>query len=75
MARSAALVYSRWREDEETGEFIVDADAPIPVTSDGLVYYVGATSGGEFVSVADAIAWADRQPWGPVQWDFFPKPI
>ena len=74
LARPAALASSRWIEDEETGEFVVDANAPIPETADGLVYYVGATSSGEFLSVADAVAWADQQPWGPVQWTFAPRP-
>jgi hypothetical protein len=36
--------------------------------SDGFVYYVGATSGGEFHSVEEAMRWADAQPWGPVNW-------
>ena len=72
LARPAAQASSRWIENE-TGEFILDASAPIPATADGRVYYVGATSGGEFLSVADAIAWADQQPWGPVQWVFTQK--
>lgn len=60
LARPAALARSRWVEDDRTGEFVVDSNAPIPATADGFVYYVGATSGGEFLSVADAIAWADQ---------------
>ena len=74
LARPAALASSRWVEDDRTGEFVVDSDAPIPATADGFVYYVGAASGGEFLSVADAIAWADEQPWGPVHWVFMQKP-
>jgi hypothetical protein len=70
LSRPATLAYSRWIEDEKTGEFVVDASAPIPTTADGLVYYV---AGSEFLSVADAIAWADQQPWGPVQWVFTQK--
>jgi hypothetical protein len=69
-ARPADMAGSRWIEDSQTGEFVINEGAPIPVTADGFVYYVGATSGGEFLSVADAIAWADRQPWGPVKWNF-----
>src|SRR5882757_884740 len=69
-ARPAGLAGSRWIEDEHTGEFVLDASAPVPVTPDGLVYSMGATSGGEFLSVAEALAWADRQPWGPVEWTF-----
>jgi hypothetical protein len=73
-ARPAVMAASRWIEDEETGEFVVDEDAPVPETADGLVYYVGTTSGGEFLSMADAIAWANQQPWGPVEWVFVKKP-
>jgi len=47
-----------------------DETTPVPVTADGCVYYVGATSGGEFLSIDDAIAWADKQAWGPVTWTF-----
>jgi hypothetical protein len=73
LSRPAAEAGSRWIEDEQTGEFIIDESAPVPVTADGLVYYVGATSGGEFLSIDEAIAWADRQPWGPVEWVFLPR--
>jgi len=72
-ARLATLAGSRWIEDVQTGEFIIDEGSPVPATADGLVYYVGETSGGEFLSVAEALAWADRQPWGPVQWTFLPR--
>jgi hypothetical protein len=54
-ARPADKAGSRWIEDEQTGEFVIDQDAPVPATPDGFVYYVGATSGGEFLSVADAV--------------------
>ena len=74
LARPAALARSRWVEDDRTGEFVVDSNALIPATADGFVYYVGATSGGEFLSVADAIVWADQQPWGPVHRVFMQKP-
>lgn len=74
IARPVALASSRWIEDENTGEFVIDERAPVPKTPDGLVYYVGATSGGEFLTMADAIAWADRQPWAPVAWTFLPRP-
>ena len=71
-ARPVAFAGSRWIEDEQSGEFIINEDAPVPTTADGLVYYVGATGGGEFRSVAEAVAWADQQPWGPVEWSFLP---
>jgi hypothetical protein len=72
LAQPATLAGSRWIEDEH-GKFVLDESAPIPATADGLVYYVGATSGGEFLSLAEALAWADQQPWGPVEWVFLPR--
>jgi hypothetical protein len=74
LARPVVQASSRWIEDENTGEFVFDECAPVPNTADGLVYYVGATRGGEFLTMADAIAWADQQPWGPVAWTFLRKP-
>jgi hypothetical protein len=72
-ARPATFSSSRWIEDDQTGEFILDESTPVPQTDDGFVYYVGATGGGEFLRMADAIAWADRQAWGPVEWVIFSK--
>ena len=70
LARPASLAASRWVEDQKTGDFVIDEGAAVPATHDGRVYYVGATGGGEFLSMAGALAWADRQPWGPVEWAF-----
>jgi hypothetical protein len=71
-ARPVEFAGSRYIENE-TGQFILDESAPVPVTADGSVYYIGATSGGEFLSVEEAIAWADQQRWGPVKWVFLPR--
>jgi hypothetical protein len=46
LARPAEFSSSRWIEDEQTGEFVLDESTPVPQTDDGLVYYFGATSGG-----------------------------
>lgn len=73
LARAAEFACSRWIEDQQTGQFVIDESTPVPQTDDGLLYYVGATSGGEFLSIADAMAWADRQPWGPVEWVSLPN--
>lgn len=54
------------RYDDE--EHLVQS-RPIPQTPDGYLYEVGATTGGEFASLAEAKAWADAQPWGPVEWE------
>jgi hypothetical protein len=72
LARPAEFSKSRWFEDEQTGEFVLNESAPVPQTDDGFVYYVGATSGGEFLRITDAIAWADQQAWGPVEWVMLP---
>ena len=68
LAQPVADASSRYVVHDETGDFAIDERTPIPNTPDGYVYYVGATQGGEFLSIEDAIAWADRQPWGPVDW-------
>ena len=67
LARPVVDASSRYVVDDETGNFVFDERTPIPETADGHVYYVGAT-GGEFLSIEDAITWADQQAWGPVKW-------
>jgi len=66
----AAFASSRYIEDEETWEYVIDQSVPVPDTEDGNIYYVGGTSRGEFLSARDAMTWADIQPWGPVEWTF-----
>jgi hypothetical protein len=50
--------------------------APHALNEHGLLYYL--RTAGEllpltpFSSVAEAIAWADRQPWAPVTWKKLP---
>jgi hypothetical protein len=58
--------HSRGRYDDydELDEMI-----PIPETKDGYLYHVVGPINGEFLSVEEAIAWANEQPWGPVSWD------
>lgn len=67
VATPAKYASSRYDENEE-----LDEAAPIPVTADGLVYYVAVTGGREFDSLEAAKAWADSRPWGPVEWDLEP---
>lgn len=67
-SRPAQYAWSRYNDDLE-----LDESTPIPETPDGCLYYVGATQGGEFTSLAEAMAWADKQPWGPVKWHKEPK--
>jgi hypothetical protein len=63
-ARPAKFAGSRFNDYQE-----LDETSSIPDTPDGLVYYVGATSGGEFHTLTNAKRWADAQPWGPVKWE------
>lgn len=61
-SRPVELASSRYVDEE------LDEASAIPQTPDGFVYYVGVTRGGQFRTLDDAKAWADAQPWGPVQW-------
>ena len=63
-ARPAKFAWSRFNDDDE-----IDETTPIPDTPDGLVYYVGTTSGGDFHTLTDAKRCADAQLWGPVKWE------
>jgi hypothetical protein len=53
---------SRYDEDDH-----FDEASPTPETPDGHVYVT--SFGHECESLAEAINWADAQPWGPVRWD------
>jgi|SRR5579871_962541 len=76
-ARPAEFAKSRWVEVDENPTpggfitqdgFVLDANAPIPETPDGFVYYL-SSGRGEFHTIEDAKRWADAQPWGPVKWE------
>lgn len=45
-----------------------------PLNSEGVLYYVRADGSDllgcpPFQSIAEAKAWADAQPWAPIQWE------
>ena len=63
-AKPVAEACSRYDDEERLVQ-----DGPTRQTPDGYLYEVGATTGGEFASLAEAKGWADAQPWGPVIWD------
>ena len=63
-AKDARYAYSRYDEYEE-----LDESRPIPDTKDGYLYYCWPGSSGEHLTVEEAKAWADAQPWGPIKWD------
>lgn len=62
-AKPASDSYTRYNEDDELEE-----SSPIPQTKDGLLY-CAVPGRGEFMSVEEAKANADAQPWGPIKWD------
>jgi hypothetical protein len=63
-AKPAEFAYSRFEEDEE-----LNKSAPVPETLDGFLYQASLGDCGEHQTLAEAKAWADAQPWGPVKWD------
>ena len=42
---------------------------PRALGPDGVFYHVANTTCPDFDTIAEAKAWADNQPWGPVAWD------
>jgi hypothetical protein len=63
-SKPAHLSSSRFDEDDQ-----LDDTKPIPETLDGLLYCCRPGGRGEFLTVEEAEAGADAQPWGPVKWD------
>jgi hypothetical protein len=63
--KSAKWAESRY--DWEADQW--DESKPIPETKDGFIYSCSLGKSGEHLTVEDAKAWADAQPWGPVKWD------
>jgi hypothetical protein len=63
-AKPARFAGSRYDDDDQ-----LDESRPIPETNDGFLYYCSLGRCGEHLTVEDAKAWADAQPWGPVTWD------
>jgi hypothetical protein len=57
---------SNSRRDDD---YQFDDSKPIPETRDGFLYFCAPEGGDEFLTIEDAKAWADAQPWGPVKWD------
>jgi hypothetical protein len=54
---------SRYDEDDQ-----FDASKPVPETRDGFLYCT-VPGNGEFLTVEEAKASADGEPWGPVKWN------
>jgi hypothetical protein len=66
-ATPARLASSRFEEDDH-GNFVVVESRPIPETKDGFLYFC-VPGRGEYMTVEEAKAAADAEPWGPVKWD------
>lgn len=62
-AKPASQSETRYDDDDQLEE-----SRPIPETSDGFLY-CSVPGKGEFLTVDEAKASADAQPWGPVKWD------
>ena len=63
-AKPARFASSRYDDDDE-----LDESRPIPDTKDGFLYYCRPGWSGDHLTIEDAKASADAQPWGPVTWD------
>jgi hypothetical protein len=63
-AKPASLASSRFDEDDH----LLDA-SPIPETKDGFLYFYMPGKFGEYMTIDEAKAAADAEPWGPVKWD------
>jgi hypothetical protein len=63
-AKPAHFASSRYDEDDR-----LDESSPIPETIDGFLYFCFPGKSGEYLTIDDAKAWVDAQPWGPVTWD------
>lgn len=61
---SASLASSRFDEDDH----LIDA-SPIPETKDGFLYFYMPGKFGEYMTIEEAKAAADAEPWGPVKWE------
>ena len=69
-SRPARLAGSRFKEAENVLEepqtrdgFVLDPEAPMPDTPDGLVYHLSLGGPGDSCTLAEAKEWADKQPW------------
>ena len=63
VAKPARLAASRYDDHDQ-----IDERIPIPETPDGWLYQC-RPGGGEGLTLEEAKAWAEIQPWGPVKWD------
>lgn len=63
-AKPAHFASSRFDGDDQLIE-----SSPIPQTLDGFLYFYWPGTFGEYMTIEEAKAAADAEPWGPVKWD------
>jgi len=63
-AKPASQASSRFNEDDQ----LIDA-SPIPETKDAFLYFYLPGKFGEYMTIEEAKAAADAEPWGPVNWN------
>jgi hypothetical protein len=63
-AKPAHLAFSRFDEDDQFIE-----TSPIPETKDGFLYFYWPGGFREYMTIEEAKAAADAEPWGPIKWD------
>ena len=63
-AKPAHLASSRFDEDDHFIE-----TSPIPETKDGFLYFYWPGGFREYMTIEEAKAAADAEPWGPIKWD------
>ena len=62
LARNYDYYYAMYEEADA-----LEGEEPTPLGPDGRLYYVSASP--PLPTIEEAKAWADSQPWGPVDWD------
>ena len=63
-AKPANLASSRFDEDDHLIE-----TSPIPDMKDGFLYFYWPGGFREYMTIEEAKAAADAEPWGPIKWD------
>jgi hypothetical protein len=63
IARNYDMRHSTYEADGMLDE----GEQPVPLGPDGRLYYVAGSP--PLRTLEEAKAWAEKQPWGPVEWD------
>jgi hypothetical protein len=63
-AKEARFAFSRYNDEGQ-----LDETRTIPHDIDRYLYCLSLATGGEYLTIEEAKASVDRQPWGPAKWD------